>query len=88
MSIPLKLYSTKRDNSKSSDKGPNMSEWRPIETAPKEGDFLAYIAYGYITRGRMIQGKWFAADSLGDGGRNKDTNPTHWMPLPEPPTAE
>ena len=61
-------------------------EWQPIETAPRDKDFLAYLRSGYITRARYINGRHFAADSFGvSGGRDHDPTPTHWMPLPEPP---
>lgn len=75
-----------------------MMEWRPIETAPKEGSFLVF------------GGKWIGES---DDGQNESysgvamvnrnsrprfyvanedefwpyiSNPTHWMPLPAPPT--
>lgn len=61
--------------------------WRPIETSPKDGeDFLAYsdatgkygVAYWvtYFTKELTL----VCNDSLGEW-----FNPTHWMPLPEPP---
>lgn len=62
-----------------------MSDWQPIETAPKDCDFLVFTAHGYITRGRFLNGRHFACDSHGKVGNMSDTKPTHWMPLPEPP---
>lgn len=59
--------------------------WQPIETAPKDGDFLAYLSHGYITRGRFLNRKVFACDSTGPRVRHDDPSPTHWMPIPEPP---
>lgn len=59
-------------------------KWQPIETAPRDcKDFLCcyapYPIYGV--------GYWcgphatpFARDSVGEA-----FEPTHWMPLPEPP---
>lgn len=70
--------------------GPTLGEWLPIETAPKDGtDFLAFLAYGYITRARYINGRFFAADSMGTSSSAPphDTTATHWMPLPPPPTG-
>lgn len=62
-------------------------EWQPIETAPKDEPFLVHLAYGYVTRGWFVNGKYFAADSFGPGGKSEDTRPTHWMPLPKPPVS-
>lgn len=60
-----------------------MSEWQPIETAPKDGSDVL-LSNGYWT---------FEATSLPDGRfiRTKDRQQTapsnckFWMPLPEPP---
>ena len=56
--------------------------WRPIETAPTEGEFLAIGPYG------MAVVNWFAglivesSQGYWDGG-----GWTHWMPLPDAPTT-
>ena len=63
-----------------------MSKWQPIETAPTDGTAVllypylddwanAYVVYGYAT----LDGEWFS-----EVGR-LTFEPTHWMPLPEPP---
>lgn len=75
-----------------------MSDWQPIETAPK--DEKATII---ITDGETVEcaewsdwGKrwlastgtmkvWEGSDERG-GLADAQCNPTHWMPLPEPPT--
>lgn len=63
-----------------------MSEWQPIETAPKDVDLL-----GITPRGRYRVGRAFAGgvprviDSLIDGPTGRFWKCTHWMPLPEPP---
>lgn len=66
-----------------------MSDWRPIETAPKDGTRLLgyypqnedYIRVGVIQwmkpRGYDYHWTW-------DGSWMPD-DPTHWQPLPEPP---
>lgn len=55
--------------------------WQPIETAPKDG---THIIAWQATDGMRVS--WF------EGGmwqnfpwRSRRINPTHWMPLPEPP---
>lgn len=70
-----------------------MSEWQPIETAPKDTEVLVwdpsqgcvYIArqtpfYNTPFEGvRCLLGHHW---ETGEGGYG---TPTHWMPLPEPP---
>jgi hypothetical protein len=60
--------------------------WQPIETAPKEGEYLVYMpaerhpiqVARYHPNVKVI-GNVFAFDL---------SPPTHWMPLPAPPTQE
>ena len=62
-----------------------MTDWQPIETAPKDGTFLLLalddgdfpIVGGFDTEG----GK-FSCARYGDAFYPQ---PTHWMPLPSPP---
>ena len=86
-----------------------MSEWQPIETAPKDGTHILAFAYplaiiplvccwqqapeGIRDQCKEWQWKWSEAD---DFFRDDDLfrywiemeyNPTHWMPLPPPPTT-
>lgn len=63
-----------------------MSEWHPIETAPKDGSrFLAYER-----RDVSHYPCWWCNDfSIWEGWQDdwdSEPEPTHWMPLPEPPT--
>lgn len=62
------------------------NEWRDIETAPKDGTkFIAWCVCEQTGDGWLVSDcdwwgdKWF---SSGDGV----VNPSHWMPLPPPPT--
>lgn len=63
-----------------------MSEWQPIETAPK--DNIPILAY---CKGDVCK-VWWQTDFL-DGSQywqneaDSEPQPTHWMPLPEPPAA-
>jgi hypothetical protein len=80
-----------------------MSEWQPIETAPRDGSRLLFWD---SAKGLAISGSWHI-----DGGRDDpggyvppwawwvsdedvvmwdsgpDDAPSHWMPLREPPNA-
>lgn len=67
------------------------SEWKPIETAPKDGTrILIYEPMPADPRG------WFDVVHWGYSGRHHNEgwvdsegaascDGTHWMPLPEPP---
>jgi hypothetical protein len=65
-----------------------MSEWQPIETAPKHGGNIMLWCVDLVGgNGRVATGSW--RDSYGgswwDYHMEYMLNPTHWMPLPEPP---
>lgn len=71
-----------------------MSEWQPIETAPKDG--TAVLLYSPRMPGLDI-GRWYdeRGPSSDDPGHPDGwfgfiftpwgTEPTHWMPLPASP---
>lgn len=71
------------------------AQWRPIETAPKDGtQFQAWIEkYGWEPRARFNPDSeafelWGRVDYDKDGWDvYSHMVPTHWMPLPTPPTA-
>lgn len=61
-----------------------MSEWRPIETAPKDGLLVLLSTHGgivFIGKFRKHLGIW-----VDDEGRERFRTVTHWMPLPLPPS--
>jgi hypothetical protein len=71
-----------------------MSEWRPIETAPKDGTVI--IVYRpehdgkYIPRVGTDYWATFRAKRSNFSGPSwaksrRDTQPTLWQPLPAPP---
>ena len=73
-----------------------MSEWKPIETAPKDGtrilgwDGCEVVTLDYQPPYRYpehLEYKeiWYQES---DSGRASVFYPTHWMPLPEPPMEE
>lgn len=73
-----------------------MTEWQPIETAPKDGrEFLAVNAHHAGVSYRVVYFDddakepyiWRVEDSQAGFNHHKDFF-THWMPLPEPPTSQ
>lgn len=66
--------------------------WQPIETAPKDGTEIL------LSDGACVSiGGWLSRQDVGDEcpfGTDPGWwavachNPTHWMPLPDPPTQE
>jgi hypothetical protein len=74
-----------------------MSEWQPIETAPKDGyPYLFFYPNGigmtrYSAR-YWATGEWrVGAKTITEGWSDEwrqlrlQDEPSHWMPLPEPP---
>jgi hypothetical protein len=73
-----------------------MSEWLPIETAPKDGSavlgyFPGYDGVSFARRDVIAMywsgwggGIWDCASS----GHHIHQSPTHWMPLPSPPDSK
>ena len=63
-----------------------MSEWQPIDTAPKDQTCLVSTPGGAVwwatfrLRGTRTGWRW---EAPGLGALR--WQPTHWMPLPEPP---
>ena len=66
------------------------SGWQPIKAAPKDG---TRILLGWEQQQAVIVARWVDPDERGhltweldeDGCYVKD--PSHWMPLPSPPTS-
>lgn len=68
-----------------------MSEWQPIETAPKNTRVLGALQSGRIEIVRWFDDKynkkprpcwrWYTGYITGE----REDQPTHWMPLPEAP---
>ena len=81
-------------------RGDAMTEWQPIETAPKMKNILLFAVTDIAKDGKILNWKMetgfyhtgyeFEHDysPWNWGGRqlrNYDAKPTHWMLLPEPP---
>lgn len=71
--------------------------WQPIETAPKDKMILLYRPTAFDW-GKVAPGKWDAQKNhakpkpfwaiwlrIGGTHESRHWEPTHWMPLPEPP---
>lgn len=74
-----------------------MSQWQPIETAPKDGTKIDLWGRNLLTfdkRGeRITDVDWGPVrDWMGHErndwrhGRGEDFEPTHWVPIPSPPS--
>lgn len=56
-----------------------LTEWRPIESAPKDGRRLIFILTPSGFPQVAYSNTWWTC------GFSVETKPTHWMPLPEGP---
>jgi len=67
-----------------------MDRWQPINTAPRDGrTVLAYLPAlaGLPTRQDVVAICWAGGWATAYSGACLDTEPTYWMPLPDPPGA-
>lgn len=70
-----------------------MSEWQPIETAPKDRfSLVCWAQFGSagsvpmaVLKERGNSGEWIDEDEEMDPQGTYYARPTHWMRLPEPP---
>lgn len=69
-------------------------DWLPIESAPKDGSFILLFSSG----DGVNMARWGVPEPFGDekawttpsegpGYSSEIENPTHWMPLPNPPSG-
>lgn len=73
-------------------------KWQPISTAPKDGStVMVYPATWNGQTASMARWEmdehaknprpyWRRGDDMGRVSYSRGTSPTHWMPLPAPPT--
>lgn len=61
--------------------------WQPVETAPKDGTFIWLLSDSFAIRiGYWKGGRWVdLAKAEARGACDLSFEPSHWMPLPEPP---
>lgn len=62
-----------------------MSEWQPIETAPKNGQRILLWGLQYVMP--VTGSQYFEVNGwrIQPGMNALKNQPTHWMPLPRPP---
>jgi len=67
-----------------------MSEWQPIETAPKNYINVLVFDPGYgqvVAEYHFSFGGMWVVSAYSTDNSQTGLEPTHWMPLPAPPTA-
>lgn len=67
-------------------------EWRPIETAPRDGTWIwAFYPRKDRRQDEQTPARWHDCGPepmWWDAAEHRDDEqPTHWMPLPEPPST-
>jgi hypothetical protein len=68
-------------------------EWQPIETAPNDGETVVLGFYRinedcHFINPVYFDGHFWLTFSYHGEGREFYVEPTHWMPIPEPPQAK
>ena len=68
------------------------TEWQPIETAPRDGTRVLLFGRGPYDdieafTGEFSFDRWLAAPNEASEYMPESCSPTHWIPLPEPPTS-
>lgn len=63
-----------------------MSGWQPIETAPEEGEFLAWQAQ-YKRAVTVVRMEMMGNDAVIDAWAGKWFRAKWWMPLTPPPQS-
>ena len=62
-----------------------MSEWQPIESAPRNGLYLIANALGEVCAAESDEGHRFVFNNVRFANWTFGAPATHWMPLPAPP---
>ena len=67
-------------------KGLEVSDWQPIDTAPKDGTLiLGYedLGGGVYRETKWEERRWVWYEII--DGYDAEWNPSHWVPMPPPP---
>ncbi len=64
-----------------------LQPWQPIEIAPKDRNRVIVTDGFEVCDAYFNNGDWWQYE-CGDDWYSVTINPTHWMPLPEPPRKE
>ena len=68
-----------------------MSEWQPMETAPRDGTAILGCVKEGITSIKWMEWDfdgcdgWYLSIPGAYASNDEANNPTHWMPLPDSP---
>lgn len=68
-----------------------MTEWKPIETAPKDQFVLLAVPddgemEAFVAMAKWQGLGWYGVDDFGlTFNPVGEPQPTHWMPIPQPP---
>lgn len=66
----------------------SYGKWQPIETAPKDLGSRLYLVERFCVQGFVdATGLLQAQTEIYPNYRQMRKKPTHWMPLPAPPTV-
>lgn len=65
-------------------------EWKPIATAPRDGRDVLVFGDGSYAVACWNGQEWRDMGDIGWAGMDghNGNQPTHWMPLPEPPSTD
>ena len=64
-----------------------MTEWQPIETAPKDETRILMYRTGYA-ESTAVGAYWPTWEQWVSVPGSYTWKPTHWMPLPKPPSED
>lgn len=63
-----------------------MTDWQPIETAPKDGSWIIVTStHNQYYRAAIMWDDYWQDCNEANHDSFMDKSATHWMPLPDPP---